>query len=81
MQRREFCKLVAAAAAATAVPSGAAAEAATPLQAQGAAVPAEAPGFNHLTQHYAEFCATPANERVFYALVNGSIVEQETRRG
>ena len=77
MQRREFCKLVAAAAAATAVPSGAAAEAATPLQAQGAAVPAEAPGFNHLTQHYAEFCATPANERVFYALVNGSIVSRK----
>jgi len=76
MKRREFCKLMAAAAAATAVPAGAASESAASLQPQ-AAAPAEAPGFNQITQHYAEFCATPANERVFYALVDGKIVTQK----
>jgi alpha-L-fucosidase len=77
MKRREFCKLVAAAAAATAVPAGANAEAPAPAEAQSPAPAAEAPGFNKLTRHYAEFCATPANQRVFYALVDGKIVSQK----
>ncbi len=38
-----------------------------------AAVPA---GFGEVRESYAEFCARPESERVFYALVNGRIVEQ-----
>ncbi len=76
MKRRDFCKLMAAAAAATAVPAGAASENTAPVQAQ-AAAPAEAPGFGKLTQHYAQFCATPADQRVFYALVDGKLVSQK----
>ena len=34
-----------------------------------------APGFNTLRQTYEEFCATPEKDRVFYALVDGKIVE------
>jgi len=65
MQRREFCKLIAAAAAAKAV--AAAGQAGASAQA--------ASGFNTLHQSYEEFCATPAGKRVFYALVDGKIVE------
>src|SRR5579859_6999449 len=65
MQRREFCRLVAAAAAAKAIPAVG--------QAAGSA---QSPaGFNSLNRSYEEFCATPANERVFYALVDGKILE------
>lgn len=65
MQRREFCRLVAAAAAAKAIPAvGQAADAAT--------MPA---GFNSLNHSYEEFCAKPASERSFYALVDEKIVE------
>src|SRR5579863_5879193 len=63
MQRREFCKLMAAAAAARAVSA----------KGQSAAPP----DFNKLTRTYEKFCATPENERVFYALVNGKIVEKK----
>lgn len=35
-----------------------------------------AAGFNQYTQDYAAFCATPENERVFYALRNGSIISE-----
>ena len=63
MQRREFCKLIAAAAAAKAI----AATGQTSAQAPS--------GFNALRHTYEEFCATPAAERVFYALVDGKIVE------
>jgi len=67
MRRRDFCKLIAAAAAAKAIPTAAqAGEGATSL------VPK---GFNTLTQDYAQFCATPASERVYYTLRNGRIVE------
>src|SRR5580692_11315751 len=63
MQRRDFCKLIAAAAAARAIP----------VKGQPAMnAPA---GFNKLHQTYEEFCATPANQRAFYALANGKIVE------
>ena len=43
------------------------------------AVPAEesAAGFDHYTEDYAKFCATPANERVFYALREGRIVSEK----
>ena len=63
MQRREFCKLIAAATAAGAIPARAQ---------SGAGASA---GFNQLHQSYQEFCATPENERIFYALVDGKIVE------
>ncbi len=44
-----------------------------------AAPPAQtaASGFDHYTQDYAQFCATPENERVFYALRNGRIVAEK----
>ncbi len=35
-----------------------------------------APGFDHYTEDYAQFCATPAHQRVFYALRNGGIVSE-----
>ena len=74
MQRREFCKLMAAAAAATAIPATAMGQSASAAESSvSGAVPA---GFNQLTQTYAEFCATPAAQRVFYALVGGKIVQQ-----
>lgn len=66
MQRREFCKLVAAAAAANSVP-------AMGQPVTSTEVPA---GFNSLSRSYEEFCATPAAERVFYKLVDGKIVEE-----
>jgi alpha-L-fucosidase len=67
MQRREFCRLIAAAAAAKAIPASAQ---------TGASAQAPA-GFNTLHQSYEELCATPAAERVFYALVNGKIVAEK----
>ncbi len=63
MQRREFCKLIAAAAAARTMQVKAQA---------GLSAPA---GFNTLHQTYDEFCATPEGQRVFYALVDGKIVQ------
>jgi len=77
MQRRDFCKLMAAAAAAAAVPETASVSAQTSEStAAGTAVEASAPGFDTLTQDYAQFCATPAEKRIFYALVNGKIVSE-----
>jgi alpha-L-fucosidase len=78
MRRREFCKLAAAAATAAVVPhsaqaSGQAAEPALPET----MAPSAAPGFDTLTQDYAQFCATPAGERTFYALVDGKIVSEK----
>jgi alpha-L-fucosidase len=37
---------------------------------------APAAGFNQYTEDYARFCATPAQDRVFYALHNGRIVSE-----
>ncbi len=62
MQRREFCKLIAAAAAARALPAQGQTDASAPEN------------FNRLHQTYEQFCATPENERVFYSLTNGKIV-------
>jgi alpha-L-fucosidase len=63
MQRRDFCKLIAAAAAAKAIAATGQTSASAPS------------GFNALRHSYEEFCATPAAERIFYALVDGKIVE------
>jgi alpha-L-fucosidase len=62
LQRRDFCKLLGAAAA-------------WPLAAQTPETSQGVPeGFNKLTEDYAQFCAKPANERVFYAVQDGRIV-------
>ena len=65
MQRREFCKLIAAAAAVEAIPGKGQSTAGAPS------------GFNRLRQTYKEFCATPEGQRIFYALVDGRIVEKK----
>lgn len=62
MQRRNFCKLMAAAALAKAAPAFS----------QSNDVP---PGFNRYRQDYAAFCATPPQERIFYRVSDGKIVE------
>jgi alpha-L-fucosidase len=76
MRRREFCKLMAAAAAATAVPGSAVGSAKAGGQEfpPDTMAPRDASGFGALTQDYAQYCATPANERIFYALEGGKIV-------
>ena len=82
MRRRDFCKLMAAAAAATAVPNSAN----VPADAAAQDLPPEtlAPGasaFDQYTQDYAKFCATPAEQRVFYALEGGRIVSEKLDEG
>jgi alpha-L-fucosidase len=69
MQRRDFCKLAAATAA----------TAALPLHAQSSLEsPSELPdGFDKLTEDYAQFCAKSPEERAFYAVADGKIVEQK----
>jgi alpha-L-fucosidase len=67
MRRREFCKLVAATAAVKAIRAVGQSTSAAQLPA----------GFNSLRHSYEEFCATPASERIFYALVDGKIVEMK----
>jgi alpha-L-fucosidase len=74
MQRREFCKLIAATAAASAIP--ATGQSVTPNASADTAAQMPA-GFNALHQSYDEFCATPQAARIFYALVDGKIVEQK----
>ncbi len=71
MRRRDFCKLVAAAAAAKALPGMA--QTGESASSQGAGVAAE---YDKYTQDYAQFCATPANQRIFYALENGRIISE-----
>lgn len=77
MQRRDFCKLVAAAAAATAVPEVQLSAQAADQAAEAGSNSAPATSFDTLTQDYAQFCATPAEQRVFYALVDGKIVSEK----
>jgi alpha-L-fucosidase len=67
MRRRDFCKLIAAAAASAVVP--AAGQTNEPAQ----STPLN--GFNTFTEDYARFCATPADQRVFYALQDGKLVK------
>ena len=77
MQRRDFCRMMAAAAAATAIPKAVQLSAQTadrPAAADAAAVPR---GFDTLDRDYAQFCATAADQRIFYALVDGKIVSQK----
>jgi len=62
MQRRDFCKVMGAAALANAIPA----------IGETNDVPH---GFNRYTQDYAEFCALPPEKRVFYCLRDGKIVE------
>jgi alpha-L-fucosidase len=77
MQRRDFCKVMAATAMATAVPK--------PLQPLARAKQStdfdsgtsHARGFNILTQDYAQFCATPSDQKVFYAMVDGKVVSEK----
>lgn len=63
MQRRDFCKLIAAATAARTIPA---------VAQTGGSAPA---GFNELHQSYEEFCAMPPEQRVFYTLADGKIAE------
>ncbi len=68
MRRRDFCKLVAAAAAARTVRLGA--------QSGDAAQSPAFREFDTYTEDYAQFCATPAAQRLFYALENGQIAKK-----
>jgi alpha-L-fucosidase len=78
MRRRDFCRLVGAAAATAAVPEAARLSAQTAessASAKDLSSPAE--GFGRLTHDYAQFCATPDDQRVFYALVDGKIIAEK----
>ncbi|MGA7522104.1 MAG: alpha-L-fucosidase [Acidobacteriaceae bacterium] len=80
MRRRDFCKLMAVAAAGTAVPGVVGAETSTADQADQAAPAVEAtsaPGFDTPTVDYAQFCATPPGQRIFYSLVDGKIAAEK----
>ena len=67
MQRRDFCKLLAATAASKSFLSSA--------QTAYQSAPELPEGFNHYTQGYAEFCALPPEKRVFYKVSDGRVVE------
>ncbi|MHB1960175.1 MAG: alpha-L-fucosidase [Acidobacteriaceae bacterium] len=69
MQRRDFCKLMAAAAAARAVP--------TIGQTGDVAQSAAFHALDTYTEDYAAYCATPAGQRVFYAYEGGRIVQEK----
>ncbi len=68
MHRRDFCKLLAIAAASKAVPSSG--------QTAQENQPGLPSGFNQYTQDYAQFCALPPEKRVFYKVSDGKIVEE-----
>ena len=68
MQRRAFCILFAATAAAEALPVAAQSSAGAPVT--------SVAGFNIVTEDYGQFCARPADERVFYELQHGQIVSE-----
>jgi alpha-L-fucosidase len=68
MQRRDFCKLLAIAAALKTAPSYG--ETAAEDQ------PGLPSGFNRYTQDYAQFCALPPENRVFYKVSDGKILEE-----
>jgi alpha-L-fucosidase len=69
MRRRDFCKLVASAAAATAVPET------FRLSAQ--TIDGTAAGFGIPAQDYAQFCATPEAQRTFFILKSGKLVGEK----
>ncbi|HUN82741.1 MAG TPA: alpha-L-fucosidase [Terracidiphilus sp.] len=68
MRRREFCKLMAAAAAARSLSLRA--------QAGNATQTAAFHEFDTYSQDYAKFCATPPDQRSFFALEGGQIVKE-----
>ncbi len=68
MQRRDFCKLAAATLAAEALPATAEKGGNDPSQ--------DSTGFDVLSEDYAQFCATPADKRIFYQLENGKFVKE-----
>ena len=68
MHRRDFCKLLAIAAASETVPSYG--------QTAAESQPVLPGGFNRYTQDYAQFCALPPEKRVFYKVSGGKIVEE-----
>lgn len=79
MKRREFCRLVAAAATAIAAPA-IGAEAQQPSEPTGDIAQSTAfKAFDSPTQarNYGEFCAAPANERQFYAFRNDQFIEEK----
>lgn len=69
MRRRDFCKLLAIAAASKAVSLTA-----QPGEQNQASLPN---GFNQYTQDYAQFCAQPPEKRVFYRVSDGRIIEEQ----
>jgi alpha-L-fucosidase len=79
LKRREFCKLVAAAATVFATPA-IGEQSQESLEQTGDAV--QSPVFKAFdspvqARDYAEFCATPANERQFYAFRDGHFIEEK----
>src|SRR5665213_274191 len=67
MQRRNFCKLLAIAAASKALLS--------PGQTTQEDIAAGPSGFNHYTRSYAVFCELPPEKRVYYKASGNRIVE------
>jgi alpha-L-fucosidase len=72
MIRRKFLQALGGAAAAFPLRPWAATVSAVPSD----SAPSSTGSFDHYTQDYAQFCATPATERVFYALRDGRIVSE-----
>ncbi len=66
MKRRDFCKFMAVSAAAV-----------VGISKSGTAEAAGGSGFDQLNQTYPEFCATPANQRTFYALERNKIISEK----
>jgi len=79
MERREFCRLVAAAATAIAAPAIGEKIQESSAQTGDAAQSPAFKAFDSPTQirDYAEFCAAPADERQFYAFENGQFIEEK----
>jgi alpha-L-fucosidase len=84
MERRDFCRMIAAAAAAATVPitaeAGQEKEKAPDVSPEEAAKVAETPAFKSfdtLTEDYATFCATPASQREFFELKDGQFVKKK----
>ncbi len=82
MRRREFCKLMgatiatAAVASAPSVAEAVASSEQTVAKTEPTLASAIPDGFDKLTEDYAAFCATPADQRVFYALRDGKFVRE-----
>src|SRR5579863_7048630 len=79
MERREFCRLVAEAATAIAAPAIGEKSQESSAQTSDAVQSPVFKAFDSPTQvrDYAEFCATPANERPFYAFEDGRLIEEK----